>query len=121
MGNVPRIVRTIARILKEKKAEDILILDMKGLTITDYFIIATANSTVHAGALKDEIERKLELRGYYPLGIEGIPYNHWILMDYGDVVVHIFHPETRELYDLERLWYDAPRYTINEKGEIEEA
>ena len=121
MGRIPRIVRVIAEIIRDKKGEDILILDMRGLTITDYFVIVTANSTTHAGAIMEEIERKLKLRGYHPIGIEGIPYNHWILMDYGDIVIQIFLEEFRQLYDLERLWYDAPRYTINEKGEIEEA
>ncbi len=120
MARISRLVKTIAEIIKDKKGEDILILDMRGLTITDYFIIVTANSTTHAGAIMEEIEKKLKLRGYQPIGIEGIPHNHWILMDYGDIVIHIFLEEFRELYDLERLWYDASQYTINEKGEIEE-
>ncbi len=120
MARIPRIIRVIAETIKDKKGEDLLILDMRGLTITDYFVIVTANSTTHAGAIMEEVERKLKLRGYHPIGIEGTPYNHWILMDYGDVVIHIFLDEVRQTYDLERLWYDAGRYTLNDRGEIEE-
>ena len=121
MARIPRIVKVVAQTIQDKKGKDLLVLDMRGLTITDFFVIVTANSTTHAGAIMEEVEYKLKLRGYYPVGIEGIPHNHWILMDYGEIVIHIFLEEYRTLYDLERLWYDAPRYSINEKGELEEA
>ncbi len=120
MGRIPRIVKVIAETIRAKKGKDTLIMDMKGLTITDYFVLTTANSTTHAGAIMEEIEKKMKLRGYYPLGIEGVPFNHWIVMDYGDVIAHIFLEEFRELYDLEHLWFDAPKYGVEDDGEIGE-
>ena len=120
MGRIPRIVKTIVESIREKKGNDILIMDMKGLTITDYFVITTANSATQVGAIKEEIEKKMKLRGYYPLGVEGTPFNHWVVMDYGDIIVHIFLEEFRDLYDLEHLWFDVPKYIVENDGTIRE-
>jgi len=93
-----------------KKAFEILILDLRGLTsITDYFVICSASNITQTGAIADGIARALALAGSRPSHIEGGAEATWILMDYGDVVVHIFDEQTRAYYSLERLWGDAPR------------
>lgn len=100
----------IAKFLYEKKAQDIVILELKDLTIiTDYFVICSAESTTQVRALTEYLEETLSAEEYKPYSIEGSSYAHWVLMDYGDVIVHIFLEETRRFYDLERLWLDAPR------------
>lgn len=100
----------IAKFLDDKKALDIKILELKDLTvITDYFIISSAESTTQVKALTEYVEEQMELKGFKPLSLEGFDYAHWVLIDYGDVIVHIFLEETRHYYDLERLWLDAPR------------
>jgi ribosome-associated protein len=100
----------IAKILHDKKASDIKILELKDLTIiTDYFVICSADSTTQVKAITEYIEETMADEGLKPFSIEGFNYAHWVLMDYGDVIVHIFIEETRLYYDLERLWLDAPR------------
>ncbi len=100
----------IAKFLDDKKALDIKILELKDLTvITDYFIISSAESTTQVKALTEYVEEQMELKGFKPLSLEGFDYAHWVLIDYGDVIVHIFLEETRHYYALERLWLDAPR------------
>lgn len=100
----------IAKFLDNKKALDIKILELKDLTIiTDYFIISSAESITQVKALTEYVEEQMKKSGFKPLGIEGFEYAHWVLLDYGDVIVHIFLEETRHYYDLERLWLDAPR------------
>jgi ribosome-associated protein len=98
-----------ARLLDEKKAQDIRVLQIGTLTtIGDYFVVATANSTTQVKALTDEVDQKLSAMGEEPRRIEGYATASWVLMDYRDVIVHIFLKETREFYALERLWSDAP-------------
>lgn len=96
----------VAEILSAKKALDILILKVNDLTIiSDYFVVASATSNTHAQTLADETELKMkELHGAAPLRSEGYREGRWIVIDYGDVLVHIFHKEEREFYQLERLW-----------------
>lgn len=103
----------IAEILHDKKAQDIKILELKDLTIiTDYFVICSAESTTQVKALAEYLQETEQLESCKLYGIEGFSYAHWVLMDYGDVIVHIFLEETRRYYDLERLWLDAPRIQI---------
>ncbi len=103
------VIKYIVKIADSKKGEDIKILDLRGLTsITDYFIIISATSVPHLQALAREISFKLKKeKNLLPL----FPYNEnddrWILMDYGDFIIHIFIPEAREYYNLENLWYEA--------------
>jgi len=104
----------IAKFLDDKKAVDIKILELKDLTIiTDYFVICSADSTTQVKALTEHLEEKMDLEGFKPLHIEGLNYAHWVLLDYGDVIVHIYLEETRHYYDLERLWLDAPRIPLD--------
>jgi len=93
----------------EKKAQDIIILDMrKVFPVTDFFIIASARSTTQSQAIADSIEEKMEEAGYKALHKEGYREARWILLDYGSVVAHVFVDEDRRFYNLEQLWADAP-------------
>ena len=77
--------------------------------VTDVFVIGSGTSNRHVRSLADDVEMKLREFGERPLRREGADYGRWVLLDYGDVVVHLFDVETRDFYDLERLWADAPR------------
>ena len=99
-----------AEALDDKKGEDILILDVSGLlVVTDLFLIATGTSTRHVKSLMDDAEVALRKVDRRPIRREGAEYGEWVLLDYGDVVIHVFEKETRSYYDLERLWADAPQ------------
>ena len=94
--------------LEGKKARDVSVIDISKITIiADYFIICSGSSTTHIKALADEVEAKMGELGERFLRKEGYNSARWILMDYGDVVVHIFHEEDRSFYNLERLWSDG--------------
>lgn len=99
----------------EKKAVDPVILDLAGLTvIADYFVICSGENTPQVKAITDFIEEALARKGVKPSRIEGLNHRHWVLIDYGDVIIHIFIKETREYYSLEKLWMDAATMEINE-------
>ena len=103
----------IAKILDDKKAEDLKVLEIKELTtMCDYFIICTGGSSLHVKALCDNVEEKMKEEGTSPIHNEGVNTAAWLLMDYGDVVVHIFDRESASFYNLERLWADAPKLDI---------
>jgi ribosome-associated protein len=94
----------------ERKAEDILVLDMRKLTsVADAFLICSGRSNRQVTAIADSVQRTLKKQGIRPLSVEGKKDGHWVLMDYGHVVVHIFYETIREFYDLEGLWRDAER------------
>ncbi len=96
-----------------KKAEDLLTLDVREITtLADYFVICTGNTSRQVRAIAEEIDFRLSGRREQYLRVEGFPECRWVLMDYGDIIVHIFEPETREFYDLDGLWGDAPRLDI---------
>lgn len=98
----------IAHALDSKKALDIRVLKIRDLTvISDYFVIAGGSSSTQVHALADEVEYQLGLCGVKPQHVEGQDTRNWILQDYGSVIVHIFDPEARSYYNLERLWADA--------------
>lgn len=94
--------------LDSKKALDIKVIKIQDISaIADYFVIATGTSSTHVKALADEVEAKLDEAGISVSHVEGYRSNSWILLDYVDVVVHVFSDEAREYYDLERLWQDG--------------
>lgn len=94
--------------LDSKKALDIKVIKIKDISaIADYFVIATGTSSTHVKALADEVEAQLDESGVSVSHVEGYRSNSWILLDYVDVVVHVFSDEAREYYDLERLWQDG--------------
>ena len=116
-----------AHLALDKKALDLLILDVQQQSsFTSFFIICSGTSDRHVQAIASHIEASGKQAGVYTLGMEGFREGRWILLDYGDIVIHIFHEPVRKFYDLERLWKDAPQIpvengdqqTINTKPEI---
>ena len=108
------LAKRSAELALEKKCEDIKILDLRGLTsVTDFFVIATADSDRKSKAAAEHVIDELKEDGERPMHIEGMDSMHWILLDYVDVVVHIFMPDERRFYDLESLWSDAPVITVS--------
>lgn len=109
------LVKQIVKVLDEKKADDIQALKVDDLTImADYFVIASANNSTHVKSLVDEVEYQLKEQGTAPLRVEGYQYANWIILDYGDVIVHVFHEETRNYYNLDRLWSDGKTVEIED-------
>ena len=98
---------------REKNAMDLVVLNLQGISnVTDYFVICSARSTTQLGTIAEAIEARLDEEKCPPLHREGTPESGWMLLDYGDVVVHIFLAETRAYYALERLWGDAPELAV---------
>lgn len=90
-------------------------LEVAGLTaIADYFVICSGENTTQVKAITESIEQELSKKGIRPSGKEGLDYSHWVLLDYGDVIVHIFEKDTRAYYNLEKLWLDAKTIEIDE-------
>ncbi len=109
------MAKKIAGILDSKRATDLSVLEIGKVTsLGDYFVVASAGSTTQVKALADEVDMQLSKAGFEPKRIEGYQTSTWILMDYYDVMVHIFNEETREFYALDRLWADAPRIDLSE-------
>jgi len=99
-----------ARIALDTKAEDLMVLDVRGLaSFTDYFVIMSGRSTRHVQGLAEAISEELRAKRISSKHSEGLREGLWVLLDFGDVVAHIFYHETRVFYDLEGLWHDAPR------------
>ena len=104
----------LARALDAKKAFNIHILEVEDLTtVTEYFVIATGNSTTHVGALADEAEFQLGREGVQVLRTEGHDGKRWVLLDYGSVIVHVFTQEAHDYYDLEHLWADGEEVDLS--------
>lgn len=102
-----------ARAALDHKAVDLVILEVKKLSsFTDYFVICSGNSDRQVQAIAGHIEEKLKEGDIRPLSVEGKREGRWVLLDYGDVVIHVFYQPVREFYDLERLWADAPRIDL---------
>ncbi len=115
--------KKIVKILDQKKADDVRLLKIRDLTIlADYFVIAGATSTTQVKALVDEVDYQLSQMGLEPSFVEGYHSNNWIVLDYHDVIVHVFLKDAREYYDLERMWADAETIDLDsilsEQGEI---
>jgi len=104
-----KLAKAVKKAATDKKADDIRVLDVGRITtLADYFIFMSAANTRQVKALVDEIDYVLSAKKVYARSVEGLPEARWVLMDYGDVVVHVFEVETREFYDLDGLWGDAP-------------
>lgn len=109
------LARLAGRSALEKKAEDLIILDVRGLsTFTDYFVIMSGRSTRHVQGLADAVNGALCTKRNRESATEGLREGLWVLLDFDDVVVHIFYHESRSFYDLEGLWHDAPRVDLKE-------
>lgn len=107
MSNI-EILKTIINALYDKKAENIQIIDISEIsTVADYFIITNGTNRSQIQALSDNVQEKLAAKGIHPKNIEGYNTANWILLDYSDILIHIFDKESRGFYDLERIWRDG--------------
>jgi ribosome-associated protein len=103
--------------LMDRKAVDPVVLDLRGLcSATDYFVIVSGTSDAHVRGMAEHLMTTLAPAGVEPHHVEGLAQGRWVLLDYVDFVVHVFHPELREFYQLERLWGDAPVVAAGDSG-----
>ena len=115
MEQAKEMVKIAVKALEDKKAEDVKIIDIGGVsTIADYFIIANGNNQNQLQAMRDAVEEDLYKAGYPVKQVEGNSNSSWILMDYTDIVLHVFSKEDRLFYDLERIWKDGKEISIDE-------
>ncbi len=104
-----------AELAVDKKAKDTIILELKSLsTIADYFVICSGENPAQIKAIAEAIDGYFSKKKIFPIGIEGLDFARWVLIDYGDVVIHIFDDETRAYYELEKFWMDAPVISMAE-------
>ena len=102
-----------------KKGQDLLIIDVKGIcSYADYVVVASARSTRQVKAVAEHLSGELKKSGIRPLGTEGVDHGNWALLDYSDVIVHIFYAPVREYYELEGIWADAERVWIEEEKDL---
>ena len=107
------LAKTAAGILDAKKADQINVIRITNVSsLGDYFVIANGTSNTHVHALADELEEKLKEQGIAPARVEGYRSNSWIILDYDEVVVHLFTADAREFYDLDRLWADGEKVEL---------
>ncbi len=113
------LAEKIAHFALNKKGKDIVIMDLQGISdITDFFVIVSSESDLHTKTLAHHVEAELQKEQVKPLHREGFTKLNWVLLDYVDVVLHIFRPETRDYYALERLWADAKTIKVVEDAGI---
>jgi len=106
------------KIAEDKKAKNVVFLNLEGISvITDYFLICSGDSSVHMKTIAQELKRKMEKKGVSLLNTSDFLNNHWILLDFGSVVVHIFSEEARQFYQLEKLWADAVEENLTTENE----
>ena len=102
------LAQTAAKILDNKKAAELKIIGIRDISVlADYFVLVTGTSNTHVKALADDVEFELKQLGVSPDHIEGYRSNSWVLLDYGHVIIHVFTAESRQFYDLDRLWQDG--------------
>lgn len=112
-GDLPADVAAAVEAAMDRKGRDLVVLDLRGLsTATDYFFIGTGTSDIHVRGMADHIIDELKRTGVRPNHVEGLQGGRWILIDYIDFVIHLFHPAAREFYQLEHLWGDAARLDV---------
>ena len=118
MNQAKEMARIAYDALSDKKGEDIKIIDITGVSVlADYFIIANGNSDSQVNALVDNVEEELHKAGYHLKQREGRANSSWILLDFGDIIVHVFYKDNRLFYDLERIWKDGKDITVEELSE----
>lgn len=119
------IVTLAAEFASDRKATDIVVLELAAIPesspVTDYFVLCTGRSDVHVHAICERIVEGMRGQGTQPLSSEGVERGQWALLDYGDVVIHVFQEPVRRHYDLERLWSLAPRWTYRNGSDIDES
>jgi ribosome-associated protein len=110
----PALDRATA-LASDRKALDMVVLDLRGISnATDYFFIASGTSDMHVRSVAEHVMEELKKEGHRPDHVEGLRGGRWVLLDYIDFVVHVFHPSAREFYQLERLWGDAPALALDD-------
>ena len=110
---MPDQVQAVVRAARDKKAEDLVVLDLRALqSFTDYFVICSGRNARQVQAIADAVEESLRTNQVKPAHVEGYERAEWVLLDYFDFVVHVFHPDTRDFYGLERLWGSAERTEV---------
>lgn len=108
-SRIPEAVARVVEAIEDRKGQQLLVLDLRGLSdAADYFVIASGTSDTHVRGIADGVVEALRQAGYPANHVEGLSGGRWVLLDFVDIVVHLFHPETRAFYRLERLWQDAP-------------
>jgi ribosome-associated protein len=109
----PDALHTAVHAIEDLKGRDVVVLDLRGLNdATDFFVMASGTSDAHVRGIANSVLDKLHHRGQRAHHVEGLSLGRWVLLDYVDFVVHLFHPESRSFYQLERLWTDAPELRI---------
>ena len=115
MEQAKKMIKTAYQALDEKKGEDIKIINLEGISVlADYFIIANGTNSSQVQALVDNVEEELHKAGYSLKQREGYSNGNWVLLDFGDIIVHIFDRENRLFYDLERIWRDGKELDVSE-------
>jgi len=111
------LVEACGRLADDKKAVDVVIMDLNGLTdIADYFVIASGTGERHVRTIADGIREGIKQEGILPFAVEGYDEGRWIIIDYQNVIVHVFLESLRELYDLESLWIEAKRHRVTKEN-----
>lgn len=107
-----------AQLASEKKGHELKLMEVGRVSIVaDYFLICTGNTAIQVKAICEHLLESLKQQNFYPLRVEGLKEAWWVVLDYGFLVVHVFQPDARAFYDLERLWYEAPQVFFNGGGE----
>jgi ribosome-associated protein len=110
-AELPAVIVRAVELAHERKAYDVMALDLRGISsATDFFVVASGNSDVQVKAIAEHVSEALREEGTRSSHVEGMQGGRWVLLDYIDFVVHVFHPQAREFYQLENLWGDAPRW-----------
>lgn len=112
-SELPEEVARAVELARDRKARDLTVLDLRGVSsATDFFLVCTGTSDIHVRGVAEHIIDELKKVGHRPDHVEGLRGGRWVLIDYIDFVIHVFHPAAREFYQLERLWGDAPTLTL---------
>ena len=114
---IPADVQQAGNLALERKAADVLLMDLRGISsATDFFVLASGNSDIQVKAIAEHVIDELKKAGERPAHVEGLDSGRWVLIDYINFVVHVFHPQAREFYQLEGLWGDAPRHLLEDEA-----
>lgn len=110
---VPPALERAIELALERKAREVVLLDLRPVSdATDFFLIMSGTSDVHVRSIAEHVAEELKSEGARADHVEGLRGGHWVLLDYIDYVIHVFHPAARDFYQLERLWGDAPQYPV---------
>jgi ribosome-associated protein len=110
---MPEILERATELAADRKGADMLVMDLRGISnATDYFLVVSGTSDMHVRSIAEHVIEELKKEGHRPSHVEGLRTGRWVLIDYIDFVVHVFHPAAREFYQLERLWGDAPTLAL---------